>query len=853
MRLPFLSKKESGDDGSVAVLERPEEGGEGTDGGEGVVSLGADEGEIDVARELESVLEEVAANAPKKRPFKSLSEVTKVRRVVDGCIEDTSGQRWGVWEVGGCDVGEARFYFGWSQVLNSIEYPVQVLIRQHSPDYRQVRRDMYSARPDRLKHEDSRIAGVADSVLDYLEYLEGDRNVVERRWYMIASDTRSSEFRATLGQSGFSVERLGDDELRELYLSCTAGLGLTQEPAGYQLRDSSGHFQLNHRDGAVYEVNRWPRRISHKFLEELLRLGEEMDVSMWIGPMSKRESNSHLQMQLSRFQGARLAALQKGKMVNPEVEMAIEDLGRISDGVERGTNRLFRRGMALCVYGRDQRRLREISETVESYFRSSMAGLRLLKYRQARSFHLVMPVCRQGPGGVDMTDGETMVRMFPFGPPDLDDREGVLLGLDERSKTPVFVDAFSPRSLNGHMTIMARSGAGKSFSVKIRVLRESTRDVPVYIVDPEGEFGVLAEELGGEIFVPGAEGYGLNPFIYQYSTDTELVNRVSGLGALVEVMLGGEVDQTLRATIDRCLMGFYRGEMMKAATSDEVLGTTGMLGFHSYLESGEAKGWGGDTLAHLLAKFATGSARFLFQGEGRNLLENELPVTSFNLKYLPGSLKPVATSVCSEVVWGLAVTRPRPRLLVVDEVWTVLATKAGAESLITIVKRARKHKLGMVCITQDVQDFLSEDRSGGTITGHAGRSLLQNSALKLAFQQDPAALYQVADALQLQPWVVDYLRRCGRGQGVLVGAAGDTYPFVVVATDEERDLVEDESWREHGEFVIPDELVNGSLKDMSSSVLLRDDLPEGLMGDLVARSRREVLEEGELAAALELE
>ena len=110
------------------------------------------------------------------------------------------------------------------------------------------------------------------------------------------------------------------------------------------------------------------------------------------------------------------------------------------------------------------------------------------------------------------------------------------------------------------------------------------------------------------------------------------------------------------------------------------------------------------------------------------------------------------------------------------------------------------------------------DRSGGAITGHAGRSLLQNSALKLAFQQDPAALYQVADALQLQPWVVDYLRRCGRGQGVLVGAAGDTYPFVVVATDEERDLVEDESWREHGEFVIPEEMVNGSLKDMSSSV-----------------------------------
>ena len=838
MGMPFFGKSSGG---SAAVAEPPAEG-------ESEPDLA-----VDVGRELEAVLGDVGASEPKRRPFRSLNEVTKVRRVVDGCIEDMNGNRWGVWEVGGCDVGDSRFFFGWSQVLNSIEYPVQVLIRQHSPDYRGIREDMLAARPERLRDADSRIGGVADSVLDYLEYLEGDRNIVERHWYMITSDAKSSEFRATLGQSGFTVERLGDDDLREMYLSCTSGLGLTQEPLGYQLRDSSKNFQLNHRDGAIYEVNRWPRRISFKFLEELLRLGEEMDVSLWIGPMSKRESNSHLQMQLSRFQGARLAALQKGKMVNPEVEMAIEDLGRISDGVERGTNRLFRRGMVFCLYGRNQRRLREICETVESYFRSSLAGVRLLKYRQARSFHLVMPVCRQGPGGVDLTDGETMVRMFPFGPPDLDDREGVLLGLDERSKTPVFVDAFSPRSLNGHMTIMARSGAGKSFSVKVRVLRESTRDVPVYIVDPEGEFGVLAEELGGEIFVPGAEGYGLNPFIYKYVGDTELVNRVSGLGALVEVMLGGEVDQTLRATIDRCLMGFYRSEMLKANSSEDVLGSGGMLSFHAFLDSVDGRDWGSDKLAHLLAKFATGSARFLFQGEGRNLLDNEMPVTSFNLKHLPGSLKPVATSICSEVVWGLAVTRPRPRLLVVDEVWTVLATKAGAESLITIVKRARKHKLGMVCITQDVQDFLSEDRSGGTITGHAGRSLLQNSALKLAFQQDPAALYQVADALQLQPWVVDYLRRCGRGQGVLVGAAGDAYPFVVVATDEERDLVEDESWREHGEYIMPEEFISGSLKDMASSVLLQDDVPEGVLGDLVARSRRQVLEDEPVGAGMDRE
>ena len=788
-----------------------------------------------------------ARQAASRRDFKSLSQVTRVRRIVGDCIEDVHGNRWGVWEVSGCDVGDPRFYFGWQQVLNSIEYPVQVLIRQHSPDYRQVRAEMLEARPERLRQQGSRIGAVADSVLDYLEFLEGDRNIVERNWYIIANDARASEFRATIGQSGFEVERLEEDELRDMYLSCVGGMGLSHEQSRYQLRDHAGRFELNHREGMVYEVSKWPRRMSAKYLEELLRLGEEMDVSLWIQPLSARESHSHLQMQLSRFQGARLAALQKGKMVGPEVEMAIEDLGRISDGVERGTNRLFRRTLSMCIYGRNEGRLKEISESVESYFRSNLSGVRLLKYRQAASYNLVMPVCRAAPGGMDLTDGETMTRMFPFGPPDLDSREGVLLGLDERSRTPVFVDAFSPTAMNGHMTIMARSGAGKSFSVKLLVIRESSRDVPVYVVDPEGEFGVLAEELGGEVFVPGAEGFGLNPFIYRYTNDTELVNRVSGLGALVEVMLGGDVEDELRASVDRCLMGFYRQEMLAAKSAEEVLGRGGMESFYGYLEGDEAKEMGGQRLAHLLSRFATGSAQFLFQGEGRNLLEQEAPVTSFNLKHLPGPLKPVATSICSEVVWGLAVTRPRPRRLVVDEVWTVLATKAGAESLITIIKRARKYQLGMVCITQDIQDFLAEDRAGGNITGHAGRSLLQNSALKLAFQQDPAVLHLVADALQLQPWVVDYLRRCGRGQGVLVGSGGEAYPFLVVATDQERDLVEDRSWQRHGENMIPEELMaSGGVRDMADSVLLRGDLSEGMLGELVARARRDVLEDRDL-------
>ena len=250
--------------------------------------------------------------------------------------------------------------------------------------------------------------------------------------------------------------------------------------------------------------------------------------------------------------------------------------------------------------------------------------------------------------------------------------------------------------------------------------------------------------------------------------------------------------------IDRCLTGFYAMELKKDRES-KMLGEGGMADFHKYLESEEAVEKGGEKLAHLLSPFATGSARFLMRGDARELLHNEAPVTSFNLKNLAGPMKPVATSVCSEVVWGLAVTDPKPRLLVVDECWTVLATPSGAEALITIVKRARKYQLGLMTITQDVQDFLAEQAGVGLITGHAGRSLLQNSATKLAFSQDPAALGPVVDALGLADDVGQFLAGALRGMGVLVGESGDVYPVEIVSTQLERDLITDDSWRQDGE------------------------------------------------------
>lgn len=758
--------------------------------------------------------------AKKEVKIPSLNTLSGIRRVDGDALEDYAGLRYAVWRVRGMDASSAQVLNGWLTLLNSVEFPFQVLVRQHAPDLAQVREDLLAARPEHMR--EGRINDVGNSMLDYLQSLEEGGRVVARRWYVVTLESRQMEMSSVLAQSGFSASKLANEELGLLLQACVSGMGYGHTQEVYQAKEFSKDIELNQRYMGVYDVHKWPRRINLLFLEQLLRTGEEIDISIWIWPVSHRESHTRLQMQRSRFEGARIAAEQKGKLVPPEVELAIADVTRISDEVERGVSRLFRRTMTVAVYGRDRQRLKEIGEVVSGHFRSSLSGVRLLKFRQGKGFQAMMPALRRGLGEMDLTDSGTMVRMFPFGPPDLDDREGTLLAMDLRSRSPVIYDPFSPKAMNGHMCVMARSGAGKSFFTKLRVLREALRDIPVYLIDPEGEYGVIARALGGEVLVPGAPGYGLNPFVVGYTDEGDLARRIASLGSLIAVMLEGQVDVGMKAIIDRCLIGFYNMELKRLGVQHgQMLGQGGMASFYEYLESEDAAPKGGGELAKLLSPFATGSARFLMQETERNLMAYEAPVTTFNLKNLSGALKPVATSVCTEVVWGLAVSKPRPRLLVVDECWTVLATPSGAEALITVVKRARKYKLGLMTITQDLQDFLGEHSGQGAIMGHAGRSLLQNSATKLAFSQDPAVLPLVVDALALSEEVGHFLAGALRGQGILVGESGSVFPVEIVSTQLEQDLVTDEAWRQDGERLPAPEVDEAKRADEMEDVLER--------------------------------
>ena len=269
------------------------------------------------------------------RNMPSLGFLSQIRRVDGEVVEDYSGNRYGVWRVAGCDPSNMQILNGWLLMLNSIEYPIQILIRQHSPDLSDVRQQFIDSRPDSMR--EGQINDVGNSMLDFLQSMEETGRVVNRRWFVIAQESRVMEFSSLLAQAGFEAGRLDHEELSLLVQACVSGMGYGHTQDFYQAKEESRDIELNHRYMAVYGVHKWPRRVSTFFLEQLLRTGEEMDLSLWIWPVSQRESHTRLIMQRSRFEGARLTAEQKGKLVPAEVELAIGDVVRISDEVERGS------------------------------------------------------------------------------------------------------------------------------------------------------------------------------------------------------------------------------------------------------------------------------------------------------------------------------------------------------------------------------------------------------------------------------------------------------------------------------------------------------------------------------------
>ena len=653
---------------------------------------------------------------------------------------------------------------------------MQLLVRQHAPDLRQLRAELRKAQPQDLP---SRTKAAADSLQGLLGELETRDGILDRRFYAVCELERAEEFASLLARASLSVHPLKGHALRRLLLA--AALGGTPVERD---EDAPIGIEVNRRDLRIgghltrsLHLGRWPRSLSPGFLQGLMTAGIPMDLSLHLGPIPAEQASRTLEWQKVRFESAQSLSLNRGRTLSSEAEIALEDVTRLRDEVQRGRERLFHASLSLTLHAPDEDSLKEMTQRATGHFGATLGKLDALAFRQREGLLSTLPLALNAVAAWRTLDTSSLALLFPFSPPDLDTRSGTLGGIDLRACAPVVYDAFDGTHLNANTAVLARSGSGKSFATKLGVLRGITRGVVAYVIDPEGEYASMARAAGGRVISPGVAGQGLNPFVIDRRDGEELLQRIGSLRRLIEVMVGERLGAERRAALDHVLAGYYAEPRDGAGFGD----------FYRFLMEEDAD------LAKLLRPFATGSLRHLLSDEGDDLLAKEALVTVFDLRLLEPELRPAAAMVCTETVWAAAARDPRPRLLVVDEVWSIMQHPEGAAFMVSMAKRARKHRLGLQFITQDVQDLLSEDTSRA-ITGHSGRALLQNAAFKLLLQQDAAAISTVGDAFDLPPDLQRWLLSCQRGDGLLL-AKGDRFPIRIEATPEEQELIE---WKAGG-------------------------------------------------------
>ena len=681
------------------------------------------------------------------------------------------GVKLSVTELMGLELDEAKLG-AFAGALNACDFSLQLLVRQHPPDLSRLRRELAGAQPANLPEATKQ---AADSSRRLLSELESRPGILDRRFYAICESEHAAELRGVLARAGLVIHSLEDDSLRKFVVAAALGGTPTERDpeAESTVQINRSELDVDGRLQRSLHLTKWPRSLAPGFLQQLMATGAPMDLSLHLGPVPPAQAARQLEWQKVRFESARSMSVRRGKSLSPEAEIALEDVSRLRDDVQRGRERLFNASLSVTLHAEDQESLAELTQRASAHFAATLGKLDPLPFRQREGKLSTLPLVLNSVATWRTLDTSSVARCFPFSPPDLDTRSGALYGIDLRACAPIVYDPWDGTHLNANTAVLARSGSGKSFATKLGVLRGISRGVVCYVIDPEGEYADLARAAGGRVFSPGVPGQGMNPFVVGRADPEELLQRIGSLRRLVEVMVGERLSAERRAALDHALASYYAQPNERSRFRD----------FYRFLEANDP-----ESLAKLLRPFESGSLKHLLSDDGDDLLQHEALVTVFDLHLLEAELRPAAAMVCTETVWAAAARDPRPRLLVVDEVWSIMQHPEGAAFMVSMAKRARKHRLGLQFITQDVQDLLSEDTSR-TITGHSGRALLQNAAFKLLLQQDAAAISTVGDAFDLPQDLQRWLLSCPRGDGLLL-AQGQRFPIRIEATPEETELIE---------------------------------------------------------------
>jgi type IV secretory pathway VirB4 component len=504
---------------------------------------------------------------------------------------------------------------------------------------------------------------------------------------------------------------------------------------------------------ASFCVVGYPREVGLGWLEPLATHPGRLDVSLHVEPVAPSVAADRLRRQLARLESGRRADAARGRLADPEVDVAAEDARDLAAGLARGEQKLFRTGLTVTVHAASEDALGPECARVRALCSSLLLDAQPATWRALQGWATTLPLGVDALGARRSFDTAALAAAFPFASAELSSAGGALYGKSAKGAGLVCWDRFACDNYNS--VILARSGAGKSYLAKLEALRSLYRGVEVFVVDPEDEYRRLAETVGGAYLHLGAPGARLNPFDLAAGPEA-LTSRALFVHTLVGVLLGGtSADE--KAALDRAVLAAYESVGITADPRSHARPAPTLVDVGAALEAGPDPA--AAALAKRLAPFTKGSHRGLFDGPSTVRSEGHLVVLS--LRDLPEELKAAGTLLALDAAWRAvsAAGGFRRRLVVVDEAWLLMREPEGARFLFRMAKSARKRWCGLTVVTQDAADLLGSP---------LGQAVVSNAATQVLLRQAPQAIDALGEAFRLSEGEKAYLLGARRGEGLLV-------------------------------------------------------------------------------------
>lgn len=510
-------------------------------------------------------------------------------------------------------------------------------------------------------------------------------------------------------------------------------------------------------------ISGYPFYASSGWLDDLVQFNYDADISYHVHEVDATVALPKLRRKITEMESTRRAMIKRGAVIGSEITDPLDSAIELRDKIQRGQEKLFQMSIYICLRDETLEGLDKTTKMLENALAARLFNIKTARYQQLEALQSILPRSEDQLSQTRNLDSSSAALTFPFMSSELMQESGILYGVNKSNGSLVILDRFSLNNANS--IVFAQSGSGKSYTMKVEILRHLMQGTRVIVIDPEREYKRLTDSVNGTyIKLSTKSSEKINPFDLASSglTKGDISSHIQDLTEIVSLMAEG-LSAREKAAVDKAIIFIYANAKNEPPLLEDL--------YAKLKDLGQLK------LCERLEKYISGSLANVFNAQTNIKLDNRLVI--FDIKDLPESLRQIMMMIISNFVQNEVMAKPEKRMLVIDEGWLLLQHEESARFVAGLVRRARKYYLGVSIISQQANDFLRSDY---------GRAIASQSSLRILMRQDTTTIKNVASEFNLSEYEENFLLTCGRGDALMI-ADQNHVAVQIVASEDEHPLI----------------------------------------------------------------